>query len=1082
MKNIIDSSANPRVGAVANVRNRRGVITAVDEYDSAPEGRFHLVTVEYTDSDGVPEDRLIWEREPGATITPPSALPKVSSTAPMHPHEFDAMLRATRWSAMLPYVDPDDDGPLDRLPISAPFHGAIQVEDFQLVPLLKALRMPRISLLIADDVGLGKTIEAGLILKELLIRRRIRKVMVICPASLQKQWTQEMDEKFSLDFDVVDRSRTHKLRQEYGLDANPWRMFPKIVSSYHYLKQANVLEEFLSASRPVEGSPNLAWDLLIVDEAHNLTPAPMGEDSDLAKMLRIIAPFFEHKIFLTATPHNGHTRSFTGLLEALDPVRFTRTSEALTEAEKVRIQDVVVRRLKSEINEVTNPPLFPNRELEAIPLKLSANEIAVSARFDEFRKKVRKLIAGKSRGEQLAGAFAVEILGKRLLSCPASFADSWFRYLAGAQEVDTADATAVRAAETEVRQEIVSDAESEERIRQAATTVGSWLKPLKGDLETEVEELTQALSGLGFGGTKPLETNPKDDARFESLCAWIDATLRAGKEWRADERLVVFTEYKTTLDYLKRRLRDRYRDHTSAIRVLFGGMDNSDGEGTFELIKGAFNDPKSPVRILIATDAASEGLNLQQSARYLLHYDIPWNPSRMEQRNGRIDRHGQPRDVTIFHFTSDDDADLRFLAYVMSKVNSIREDLGSVSEVFDAAMQERFVGGRDVKEVQLALDQREKQAKGRAAVPRDKRVATKDIAGDEEFKKLQVLRDELDLDSESLRTTLDVAMGGDRITARPDGKWNLKLPIQGWDVLIDDHLRLAGPQSPVPSLVFDPEQLLEQIGPRRVFRPRNDTALLHLGHPLFHRVLTSFARSRFAQTAGKSGATRWTVRSGDVPEGADALILFSVEELAVNELRESFHHWIRTIPLLLRKGELIPTKAIPARGWRTPAGMSSSQNHAAAIWDDIDLKIREVLDSRRSELTPKLRAALVSDGDVALKEERERFQSRQGELSKLIQHNTMQRLENEIDELHVQIHQGFLFDADKKLAELKASKAAKEDELQRRQTQYKELQSQLTLERSRVIDQLLPRRYSMRAEAQVFPVSVEIRFPGAAHA
>jgi hypothetical protein len=125
VKNIIDSTDNPRVGAVANVRNRRGVITAVDEYDSTPEGRFHLVTVEYTDSDGVPEDRLIWEREPGATITPPSALPKVSSTAPMHPHEFDAMLRATRWSAMLPYVDPDDDGPLDRLPISAPFHGAI---------------------------------------------------------------------------------------------------------------------------------------------------------------------------------------------------------------------------------------------------------------------------------------------------------------------------------------------------------------------------------------------------------------------------------------------------------------------------------------------------------------------------------------------------------------------------------------------------------------------------------------------------------------------------------------------------------------------------------------------------------------------------------------------------------------------------------------------------------------------------------------------------------------------------------------------------------------------------------------------
>jgi hypothetical protein len=1069
----------PRVGNVANVRNRRGIITAVDEFDAKPEGRFHLVTVEYTDADGVADDRLIWEREPNAEVVPPSALPKVSTVPPMPPHEFDAMLRAARWSAMMPYVDPDAGGPLDRLPISAPFHGAIQIEDFQLVPLLKALRMPRISLLVADDVGLGKTIEAGLILKELLIRRRIRKVLVISPASLQKQWKQEMDEKFSLDFDVVDRQRTHKLRQDYGLDANPWRMFPRIVTSYYYLKQANVLEEFLSASRPAEGSPHLAWDLLIVDEAHNLTPAPFGEDSDLAKMLQIIAPYFEHKIFLTATPHNGHTRSFSGLLEALDPVRFTRTSEQFSEAEKTRIKDVVVRRLKSEINAVTNPPLFPNRGLEALELKLGPEEVALSAGADQFRKKVRKLIAGKSRGEQLAGAFAVEILSKRLLSCPASFADSWFRYLRGATEEITADATDVRAAESDIRAEIVSDEESEQRIAQAATTVGSWLKPLKASVDEEVENVTTALKSLGFKSDKPpLEANPKRDARLDTVTTWIDKNLRNANGWRADERLVLFTEYKTTLDYVKRRLREKYKDEGSAIRVLYGGMDNSDGEGTFEGIKAAFNDPRSAVRILVATDAASEGLNLQQSARYLLHFDIPWNPARMEQRNGRIDRHGQPRDVTIFHFTSDDDADLRFLSHVIGKVNAIREDLGSVAEVFDAALQERFIEGKEVKEVQLDLENREKNARGRAAVPRDKAAATKELSGEEEFRRLQALRDELDLDANTLRETLNVALGGNRLTQRPDGKWTLNMPVPGWETLIDDHLRVEiGGSKAVPSLVFDPEQLLEQVGPRKVFRSRNDTALLHLGHPLLHRALTTFARLRFSQTAGEARATRWTVRYGDVPNGADALVLLSIEELAVNELRETFHHWVETLPLIVKDGEMRRLEHSPAKVWRSDAVLAPKYESAREAWDDIEVPIRQLLDSRRTELTDQLQGVLSADGATAIKEERERFTSRQGEISKLIQQNTMDRLEREIQDLDAEIRQGFIFDPDNRLAQLKATKATKEDELQRRKTQYIELQKQLTSERARVLDHLLPKRYAMHAEAQVFPVAIEIRLP-----
>lgn len=1064
----------PRVGAVANVRNRRGIITAVDDFFADGEGRIHLVTVEYTDSEGVIEDQLIWEREPNAEVVPPSALPKVSDTAPMMPHEFDAMLRAARWSAMMPYVDPDGGGPIDRLPVSAPFHGAIQVEDFQLVPLLKALRMPRISLLIADDVGLGKTVEAGLILKELLIRRRIRKVLVICPASLQKQWADEMEDKFSLDFDVVDRARSHKLRQEYGLDANPWRMFPRVVTSYYYLKQANILEEFRSASRPAEGSPHLAWDLLIVDEAHNLTPSPFGEDSELAKMLQEIAPYFEHRLFLTATPHNGHTRSFSGLLEMLDPVRFSRTSDELSQSEKARIQDVLVRRLKSEINATTNPPLFAKRDLKEIKLALSNDEIVLGEAFSAFRLKVRSVIASKRR-EQLAGNFAVEILGKRLLSSAASFADSWFRYLEGAAS-EVMEANEVNAAESSLKQDLADDREAESRVAHAATAVGAWLKPLKSNIAAEVDAISHALTALGFNASKPaLETDPKHDARFTALCDWIDKNLREGTAWQKDERLVIFTEYKTTLDYLKRRLRQKYKDERSAIRVLYGSMDNSDGEGTFDAIKNDFNDHRSPVRVLIATDAASEGLNLQQTARFMLHYDVPWNPARLEQRNGRIDRHGQPRDVTIHHFTSDDDADVKFLSFVVNKVNQMREDLGSVSEVFDAAVQERFIEGRSASDVRNALEQKTERAKGQARVDADKTTRTRDISGTEELEKLKALRDEVDFDADSLRETLNVALGGDRLQAAANGKWSLKTPIPPtWETLIDDRLRLADTRA-LPSLVFDPEALMEPIGPRKVFRPRRDTQLMHLGHPLFHRVLTHFARARFAQSRGSTGVSRWTVRKGEVPEGCDAVVLLSVEELAVNELRETFHHWVQTTELPIRKGKLLD--ASPHRAAVQLRSSNALADHSAAqeLWDDVEDEIRAFIDQRRAELTYAVRAALEADGKVAIKDERDRFQSRRSELSALIQRNTIERLEREIAELDAKLQQGKLFDAENRIAELKASKQAKQEEIERRKRQYEEMRSQLERESERVLEKLLPKRYAMRSDAQVFPLAVEIR-------
>jgi hypothetical protein len=449
----------PRPGMFATVRNRRGVIAAVEPHDG-DAGRLHLTHIDYKDDQLPAEEQLLWELEgPAARLLEPTALPDSSRSDAMPAEDFDALLRAARWGATMPFTDPDGTGPLERLPISSPFHAAVQVEDYQLVPLLKALRMPRVNLLIADDVGLGKTVEAGLILSELLLRRRIERVLILTPASLRLQWRDEMWDKFALRYDLVDRNETTVLRRRLGMDANPWRAFSRTIASYHYLRQDDVLDQFLAACRTPEGSPHLPWDLLIVDECHNLMPSPFGEDSDLCKMLRLIAPQFEHRLFLSATPHNGHTRSFTGLLELLDPVRFSQTDE-LRPAERERVQQVVMRRLKREINARTSPAKFCTRLApQALVLDMSPEEVALSEAFDAFRLAMRSFIAAGTNRKRRAGSFAVEILGKRLLSCPVAFAESWRRCsegladseTAGEAEVDTARKSVERRRATTAR-------------------------------------------------------------------------------------------------------------------------------------------------------------------------------------------------------------------------------------------------------------------------------------------------------------------------------------------------------------------------------------------------------------------------------------------------------------------------------------------------------------------------------------------------------------------------------------------------------------------------------------------------------
>ncbi|WP_062641345.1 DISARM system SNF2-like helicase DrmD [Caballeronia arationis] len=1071
---------------LATVRNRRGVISGVEPFAAARSSELlHLVTIEFSDSDGDAEETLLWERECQPVVLEPNALPRASVDAPMRMREFLALQRATRWTAITPFLSADSPARRGGPVPTAPVYGAVSADDFQLVPLARAMRMPRVSLLLADDVGLGKTVEAGLILAELVRKRRIRRVLILTPASLRTQWQQEMEDKFSLGFDIVDKAATHKLQKEMGLDANPWRALPRIITSYHYLRQPDVLEQFIANCRTTHThqGAQLPWDLLIVDEAHNLMPSNFGEESDLAEMLRLLTPWFEHRLFLTATPHNGHTRCFSGLLEQLDPVRFTRTP-AFTDKERQMIGDVLIRRLKSEINtqdtQAGRPPRFATRYLEPLLLYLPKAEKELATSVRAFCAALKRQIIAAPEARTVLN-FAIEVLRKRLLSSSVTFADSWLRFKAGLAEREATRSSEVLAARRALQEDIDDDQERESRNLHATHVVGAWMHPYLGTLADEVAAVDLALKALKLDQFPVVNKVPSVDARFDRLKDLVKQRLRNAEAWNRDERLIVFTEYKTTLDYVVQRLEREFGADSGAIIQLYGGMSDEDRER----IKLAFNDPDSPVQILVATDAASEGLNLQHTARLLMHFEIPWNPSRLEQRNGRIDRHGQSRDVTIYHFASDDDADLAFVARVLEKVNDIREDLGSVSELFDAAFQRRMMEFNDDKDVFTEL---EREISTRKRASNEARVQTQE-RGTEDRARLEQLLTDLDLSPETLQDTLRIALGlgsAQEPLEGPDarGRMRLRSPLPSrWQAVVDDSLRLRsnkGVIGAMPWLVFDNQHFIHTINGRPVFRPSMDTVLLHLGHPIMRQALASFARLRFP--GGQSEFTppsRWVVTRGSVPAGADALLLLTVEEMAVNELRETFHHWVRTVILPVKGGALGEALAYAGpHGAPHPAAEDTAgAQEARAIWDDVDDDVRTWINTYRTCLSETIAGELEAAGAEAAAHEKEAFERRIREVSNLQRDQSIEKLKREIEEQRAASLQYSLLEDANELAERRLRDL--QDELKRRQGQFGDLLERLMQERDRILQHVVPNRFTLRSTAQVFPVTVEIRLPGA---
>ena len=793
----------PEVGELVRVRGQQWVVNRRSDStqprdELAPElpGATLVTLASVSDDDLGEELTVVWEVEPGREVLPDTRLPVVTGDGWDNPQVLGAFLDAVRWGTV---------ASADDTTLQAPFRAGITIEDYQLEPVAKALAMPRVNLLVADDVGLGKTIEAGLVVQEMLLRHRARRVLIVCPAPLTGKWREELSSKFGLEFTVLDAPALKALRRSHGLEANPFAVFPRTILSLPWLRTPRVqrlLDEVLTGSARHPGF----FDVLVVDEAHHCAPpAPASGksyavDSKQTQAVRRLGEHSQHRLFLSATPHNGYPESWQALLEMLDPQRFARG----VEPDPAVVQQVMVRRLKDDLVHPDGSPRFPGREPRVIEVAYSDDERHGHALLQQYTR-ARRRVPGQ------AGVRAGDLIGlllkKRLFSSPAAFARTL------AVHAQTVARAGVAPVEDDVPGWLVDalswedegddDADEREVLTRAATATGG--------VDERQAELLEELLSWARRRAEPA------DAKAEALIAELRRLVPAG----SDERVIVFTEYRDTQVWLAGLLSARGLGG-EPLGLLHGGMD----EGRRERLKQAFQAApfRDPLRILLATDTASEGIDLQNHCRTVINYDIPFNPNRLEQRIGRVDRYGQTRQVDVVHFVGTGwqgaeagsyDGDLEFLSRVARKVAAERRDLGSVNPVLAQAVEARMLG-RAVLVDPLSVSPKQSTTVLRAE--RDLRAQAQRLRRqlDSSIRRLHVA-------PANVRRVVDTAL---ELAGQPpllDGSPGEIAPPQlraGWERTVAE---LADPLTGTPrALTFD----------REVARGRDDLVLGHLGSPL----------------------------------------------------------------------------------------------------------------------------------------------------------------------------------------------------------------------------------------------------------
>jgi len=506
------------------------------------------------------------------------------------------------------------------------------------------LKHPRVRFLLADDPGAGKTIMAGLVLKELKQRGLVNRVLIVIPWHLRDQWLREMKEKFGETFRIIDRS---VMDASWG--RNVWLEESQVITSMDFAKQEDVMQSLAEAR----------WDLVIVDEAHKMAAYEYGgkrKETQRYKLGELLSRNCSFMLLLTATPHRGDPTNFRLLLDLLEP-GFFATDEMLIESVKDKDNPLFLRRLKEDLKNFDGTPLFPPRKVITIKYRLSDDEKRLYNAVTEYVEKYYNKAMEQPEKKRNA-AFALLILQRRLASSVRAVRRSLERRKNRLEELYKQGKIIQ---EMRIDEEALEDYPEIERWRKEDELLEKLTSvDTLDELKEEIERLDELVKLAREVERKEIET------KLVELKRVIDEE----KLIKNGEKLLIFTEFRDTLEYLV----EKIRSWGFSVTYIHGEL-------SIDERISAEHEFKEKAQIMVSTEAGGEGINLQ-FCWLMVNYDIPWNPNRLEQRMGRIHRYGQQYEVHIYNLVAVDTREGRILEKLFNKLDTIRMYLGS-DRVFD---------------------------------------------------------------------------------------------------------------------------------------------------------------------------------------------------------------------------------------------------------------------------------------------------------------------------------------------------------------------------------------------------------------
>jgi superfamily II DNA or RNA helicase len=713
----------------------------------------------------------------------------------------------------------------------------------------KMLPQPRLRFLLADDPGAGKTIMAGLLLKEMKLREAVERILILCPAPLTIQWQDELLRWFGENFDIIFAAVDQQQL------VNPWQRSSQVIASIDYAKQDDVRERVWQQH----------WDLVIIDEAHKCsayTKAQSGRADEVAETKRYqvakrLTGEADHVVMLTATPHHGDEDRFAHFLRLLDPDLFPEPHRLGRQAAAIR-KDVfrlgencpwALRRLKEDLRDLQGHRLFPDRHASTIPFSLNSEEYALYRAVTDY---INRFLPNQPGRRRASAALARTVLQRRLASSTCAIHESIKRRLQKQQELLEeleALAPAARARRLATLQGRLIDQEQEE------DDLDDEARTRIGDQFTAAGELDQLATEVAV--LKDLVEQARrvrEQANDSKLAKLRECVTRSQFNELRDGRgkLLIFTEHRDTLTYLRGHL-ERWGYSTCEIQ---GGMNPHER-------KKAQEDFRTQAQVMVATEAAGEGINLQ-FCHLMINYDMPWNPTRLEQRLGRIHRIGQKTDAYVFNFVATDSEsgqpiiEGRILHRLLEKLDQMREALhGRVFDVIGEVLSLNAVNlpemlreaAHDPRRLEEYIDQidridpdklRQYETATGIALAR----AHVDFSG--------VQRRNLEVEERRLMPTyvekFFVAAAreiGLRSEVRADGLWRIEyVPADLRSERLQAVRRLGKPDQAYRKLTFHKEHLEQDA--------HVDAVLLGPGHPLYAAVDEKL-RERLAALQGRVG-------------------------------------------------------------------------------------------------------------------------------------------------------------------------------------------------------------------------------------